>query len=102
MKRRLINRYFAISTMLICNAVNAVNIGGQSQSANHKAFSRQQTPSSGGAQSPVVGGGTIGRLPKWTGFTSSNSVIGDTSIFEDKFAKVGIGTDTPTSPLTVQ
>jgi trimeric autotransporter adhesin len=99
MKRRLIHRYFAISMILICSAVNT---GAQSQSAKQKTFAKQQTGSSGGAQSPVVGGGTIGRLPKWTGFTSTNSMIGDTSIFEDKFGKVGIGTDTPTSPLTVQ
>jgi hypothetical protein len=43
----------------------------------------------------------LGRLTKWTGFTSSNSFIGDTSIFEDKFGNVGIGTDSPTSKLTV-
>lgn len=51
---------------------------------------------------PVVGSGTVGKLTKWTGITSSNSVIGDSNIFEDKFGKVGIGTTTPTSPLTVQ
>ena len=49
----------------------------------------------------VLGSGTIGRLPKWTGLTSSNSFIGDSTIFEDKFGKVGIGTDTPASRLTV-
>ena len=49
----------------------------------------------------VLGSGTIGRLPKWTGITSSNSFIGDSTIFEDKFGKVGIGTDTPTSRFTV-
>jgi hypothetical protein len=49
----------------------------------------------------VLGSGTVGRLPKWTGITSSNSFIGDSTIFEDKFGKVGIGTDTPTSRLTV-
>src|SRR5262244_193638 len=49
----------------------------------------------------VIGGGTLGRLTKWTGFTGSNSVIGDTTIFEDKFGSVGIGTDSPTSKLTV-
>ena len=49
----------------------------------------------------VMGGGTLGRLTKWTGFTSSNSSIGDSTIFEDKFGNVGIGTDTPTSRLTV-
>ena len=49
----------------------------------------------------VLGSGTIGRLAKWTGLTSSNSFIGDSSIFESKFGMVGIGTDTPASKLTV-
>jgi len=49
---------------------------------------------------PVIGGGTFGRITKWTGF-GTNSVIGDTTIFEDKFGNVGIGTDSPTSKLTV-
>jgi hypothetical protein len=49
----------------------------------------------------VMGSGTVGRLTKWAGFTSSNSFIGDTTIFEDKFGKVGIGTDSPMSKLTV-
>jgi hypothetical protein len=44
----------------------------------------------------VRGSGTIGLLAKWTGITSSNSIIGDSSIFEDKFGKVGMGTDSPT------
>src|SRR5262245_7688863 len=59
------------------------------------------SPSSFGPNLPVVGGGTLGRLTKWTGFTFTNSFIGDTTIFEDKYGKVGIGTDTPTSRLTV-
>jgi hypothetical protein len=50
---------------------------------------------------PVVGGGIVGRLTKWTGFTSSNSTIGNSTIFEDKDGLVGIGTDSPTSKLTV-
>jgi hypothetical protein len=49
----------------------------------------------------VLGSGTLGRLTRWTGFTSSNAVVGDSTIFEDKFGLVGIGTDTPTSKLTV-
>ncbi|HEU4390986.1 MAG TPA: hypothetical protein VFV34_24485 [Blastocatellia bacterium] len=56
---------------------------------------------SGGPSLPVSGSGTLGRLAKWTGFTGSSSVIGDTTIFEDKFGNVGIGTDSPTSKLTV-
>jgi hypothetical protein len=49
----------------------------------------------------VIGSGTVGRLTKWTGFTSSNSVIGNSTIFENKDGLVGIGTDSPTSRLTV-
>jgi hypothetical protein len=59
------------------------------------------TPMGLGPNLPVMGGGTLGRLTKWTGFTSSNSFIGNSTIFEDKFGAVGIGTDTPTSRLTV-
>jgi hypothetical protein len=54
-----------------------------------------------GPSLPVVGGGTVGRLTKWTGITSSNSLIGDSTIFETKLGLVGIGTETPTSRLTV-
>jgi hypothetical protein len=49
----------------------------------------------------VLGTGTVGRLTKWTGLTSSNSFIGDTTIFESKDGLVGIGTDSPASKLTV-
>ena len=59
------------------------------------------TPLAAGPSPPVAGGGTLGRLTKWAGFTSSNSVIGDSTMFEDKFGMVGIGTDAPTSKLTV-
>src|SRR5262249_27989596 len=43
-----------------------------------------------GPSLPLIGGGTLGRLPKWTGFTFSNSVIGDSTIFEDKLGNVGL------------
>ena len=46
----------------------------------------------------VTGQGTVGRISKWLSLNS----IGDSNINEDKFGKVGIGTATPTSPLTVQ
>jgi hypothetical protein len=59
------------------------------------------SPMAAGPSLPVVGGGTLGRLTKWTGFTSSNSFIGDSTIFESKAGLVGIGTDSPTSRLTV-
>jgi hypothetical protein len=54
------------------------------------------------ANGAVSGGGTPGRLSKWSGVAGSNTfVLGDSGIFEDKFGKVGIGTTTPTSLLTV-
>jgi trimeric autotransporter adhesin len=59
------------------------------------------TTPAAGPNLTVMGSGTLGRLPKWTGFTSSHSIIGDSTIFEDKFGNVGIGTDSPTSRLTV-
>ena len=67
--------------------------------AGRAAFSI--TPAAPVTNLPVFGSGTLGRLTKWTGFTSSNSTIGDSSIYEDKFGKVGIGTDSPASKLTV-
>ena len=55
------------------------------------------------AASQVVGGGTSGRLSRWSGVSGSSTyVLGDSNIFEDKFGKIGIGTTTPTSLLTVQ
>ena len=54
----------------------------------------------GGGNLPVIGGGTFGHITKWTGF-GTNSVIGDSTIFEDKLGRVGIGTDSPASSLTV-
>ena len=51
----------------------------------------------------VTGSGTPGRVSRWTGVSGATTyVLGDSNIFEDKFGKVGIGTTTPTSPLTVQ
>jgi len=54
------------------------------------------------AASSVTGSGTPGQITKWTGLSGSNTyTIGDSIITEDKFGKIGIGTTTPTSPLTV-
>jgi endosialidase-like protein len=56
-----------------------------------------------GLDSPVFGHGTVGRIPKWTGFFGNNNwIINDSNIFEDQSGRVGIGTTTPTSLLTVQ
>jgi hypothetical protein len=63
----------------------------------------QQPQSATAVSGSVTGGGTPGRLSKWAGTSGSSTfVLGDSNIFEDKFGKVGIGTTTPTSLLTVQ
>lgn len=55
------------------------------------------------ALSSVGGSGTPGYVSKWLGVSGTSTfVLGDSNIFEDKFGKVGIGTSTPTSLLTVQ
>jgi hypothetical protein len=63
---------------------------------------KNQTTQAAGANQPVQGSGTVGRLTKWTGVMGNIPLIGDTTIFESKTGLVGIGTDTPTSKLTVQ
>lgn len=72
-----------------------------SHAANAGEAAVGMTPMGGGSAQTVMGGGTLGRLTKWTGFTSSNPLIGDSTIFESKSGLVGIGTDSPTSKLTI-
>jgi hypothetical protein len=78
----------------------------QTQPQQPKTFCLLQAGSAPTAQAPLVplvvlGGGSVGRVAKWTGSTLVNSFIGDSNIFEDSAGKVGIGTSTPASPLTV-
>jgi hypothetical protein len=49
------------------------------------------------AAASVSGGGSTGRLAKWT----SLSTLGDSVLYEDKDGRIGIGTSLPTSRLTV-
>jgi hypothetical protein len=51
---------------------------------------------------PVLGGGTPGRITKWVGSGNNSVVVGNSVITEDSQGKIGIGTTSPTSPLTVQ
>ena len=51
---------------------------------------------------PVTGSGTLGQITKWVGINPSEGfVIGDSVITETPQGKIGIGTTTPTSTLTV-
>jgi hypothetical protein len=46
---------------------------------------------------PLVGAGTLGRIPRWLG----PQTLGDSVLFESA-GKIGIGTTAPSSPLTVR
>ena len=94
------SRAIDLSTLL-ARTGKTMRRGFSLQPGSRSASSISITPMAAGPSLPVMGSGTVGRLTKWAGFTSSNSVIGDTTIYEDKFGKVGIGTDSPTSRLTV-
>jgi hypothetical protein len=64
---------------------------------------KKQAIAPAAASNPVTGSGTTGQIPKWLGSDGANSfILGNSNIFEDKFGKVGIGTQTPTSLLTVR
>ena len=68
----------------------------------HPAKKEGSIQPAGTTAPPVTGQGTVGYLTKWTGSKNSVFTIGDTIIFEDTFARIGIGTSAPTSKLTVQ
>jgi hypothetical protein len=90
MKRlKKITLVLLIIQLLALSGVNAQTLGKKNQD--------QQA-----ANSAVTGGGMPGRVSKWAGTSGATTyVLGDSNIFEDKFGKVGIGTTTPTSLLTV-
>lgn len=90
----------AVSALLLTVLLLAAHPGAHAQidtvndrHAAKKGGARQVT-----AATAVTGGGSAGQVAKWT----SAATIGDSGISEDKFGKVGIGTNAPTSKLTVQ
>ncbi len=103
MKSKLINTLNSFIWALVLLAAYAVAAQGQTMATDNplSAARKSGTLQLAGNTTAVTGSGTTGRLPKWTGLTSSSSFIGDSTIFEDKYSMVGIGTDTPTSKLTV-
>jgi trimeric autotransporter adhesin len=84
------NKLFTVAVLLLMSI--SVTLA-QNRAKQSKNQAQPQATSN-----PVTGSGTIGRLSKWT----SPMTLGDSVVFEDKFGKIGIGTITPTSPLTIQ
>jgi hypothetical protein len=80
-----------------------VLLGSASVAQEPSKQAKKQAIAPAAASNPVVGSGTTGQIPKWTGVDGANSfTLGNSNVFEDKFGKVGIGTQTPTSLLTVR
>jgi hypothetical protein len=96
---------FTVSALLLLLMLFAVYTPAQAQTnanKNRTSTAPQTITTQAGGSSSVTGGGTPDRLVKWTGSSSTSYTVGDSIITEDKFGKVGIGTPTPTSKLTVQ
>src|SRR5687768_6358199 len=83
--------YKSISTAVLAVflLVPALAVGRPQQSAPAKAKSQ--------AGAAAQSGNTPGRIAKFT----DNKFLGDSNITEDDSGNIGIGTDLPTSPLTV-
>jgi hypothetical protein len=95
MKNRTRNRLSAllISILLLASVTSAQTPAGKGQAS-------QPAPQAG--STTVTGSGTPARLSKWMGVSGTSSfVLGDSTVSEDKFGNVGIGTDAPTAKLTV-
>lgn len=104
MKSKLNFTGYALLGVVLSLTIYAVAAHAQTSSTHKQMLAKKDgglQPAAGPNQT-VQGGGTIGRLTKWTALTNGVSIIGDSTIFESKFGLVGIGTDTPTSRLTVQ
>src|ERR1051325_7364844 len=85
--------------MLVLNMALAQSTKQTAAATDKKAASQNVQP----AATTMSGSGTPGRVAKWAGVSGSSAfTLGDSNIFEDKFGKVGIGTTTPTSLLTVK
>src|ERR1044072_4499621 len=103
MKSKLIITLNSFIWALVLLVAYTVAAQGQTLATGNplSAAKKSGTVQPAGSTTAVTGSGTTGRLPKWTGLTSGSSLIGDSTIFEDKYGMVGLGTDTPTSKLTV-
>ncbi|HZM90388.1 MAG TPA: hypothetical protein VFF31_27965 [Blastocatellia bacterium] len=94
------NLRFTVNALLVLVAVCVASAYPQEKGKPKDPAEKQsaQMQIAAGGNQAVQGNGTIGRLAKWTALKN----IGDSIVFESSNGLVGIGTDTPTSKLTVQ
>src|SRR5262249_31787532 len=93
-----------VAVLLLAVAFSASYSRAQSPAPKRGPSARKSKPFffGTGPSLPVIGAGTVGQLTMWTGFGSANSVIGDSIITQTKLGRIGIGTTSPTSTLTVE
>ena len=68
---------------------------------SNKAIATQSVGTAASTAPPVLGSGVAGQIARWAA-SPKNNVITDSVITQDEFGKIGIGTTTPASKLTVQ
>ena len=91
------NRMWMVFSLLIVLCASQEALAQTDATTQHPARKGSAVQPAAGSTTPVTGSGTAGQLTKWT----SINTLGDSSITEDKFGKVGIGTTSPASKLTV-
>ena len=88
----------SVLTVLLSLVLTPAQASAQTKVSQQK---KSASPQAAGSASAVTGSGTAGQLPKWVGNSNVSYVLGDSTIFEDKYGKVGVGTTIPTSKFTV-
>ena len=91
------NRMWMVLSLLIVLCASQEALAQTDATTQHPAGKGSAVQPAAGSTTTVTGSGTAGQLTKWT----SINTLGDSSISEDKFGKVGIGATSPASKLTV-
>src|SRR5215813_8134551 len=86
------NRTFNTILLAVIAAFLLVSLPGQGRSQQTSSTTKSQ------AGTAVQNDSTPGRIAKF----NERGFVGDSNITEDSSGKIGVGTTTPTSPLTVQ
>src|SRR4030095_8384578 len=84
--------------------LTAYSLMASSQTGNDKKANKSLATQSAGTTAtsapPALGTGVPGQIARWAA-SAKNNLITDSVITQDDFGKIGIGTTTPSSKLTV-
>jgi hypothetical protein len=102
LKNKLQTILSALIWAVVLLAAYAMTATAQTGATGNSATAIKKSPVTlASSTTPVTGGGTAGQISKWSGFNGTSFTIDDSIITQDKFGKIGIGTTSPTSKLTV-